>query len=298
MEENIELKTKIYTLLDELNIEYIKNDVEIINPHVLDIYIPSLNLAFAIDGNMTHSELQGKDKKYHIGKSKLCESKGIKLVHIYEDEIEHKFDIVVSRIKNLCYKSDIMLYARKCKIVELDYKTKHAFLARTHIQGDTNSAINIGLEYDGKLVSVMTFANERVIYRNANDRNFYELIRFANELNMNVVGSFSKMFKYFIEKYKPNQIKTFADIRWSGVNPEKTVYFKNGFNFDKITEPSYWYMDKTKYLERKHRFNFTKHNIITRHPELDTSKTEWVLMQELQYDRIWDCGTLKFFYVS
>ena len=32
-----------------------------------------------------------------------------------------------------------------------------------------------------------------------------ELIRFCNKINTNVIGSASKLFKYFIEKYKPEE---------------------------------------------------------------------------------------------
>jgi hypothetical protein len=33
-----------------------------------------------------------------------------------------------------------------------------------------------------------------------------------------------------------------------------------------------------------------KNKIKQRHPEVDLSKTEWQLEQELGYDRIWDAG--------
>jgi hypothetical protein len=49
-------------------------------------------------------------------------------------------------------------------------------------------------------------------------------------------------------------------------------------------------------LNRKHIYNFTKHSILAKHQELDKSKTEWELMKELGYNRIWDCGNLKFEY--
>jgi hypothetical protein len=33
-----------------------------------------------------------------------------------------------------------------------------------------------------------------------------------------------------------------------------------------------------------------KNKIKQRHPEVDLSKTEWQLEQELGYDRVWDAG--------
>jgi hypothetical protein len=29
------------------------------------------------------------------------------------------------------------------------------------------------------------------------------------------------------------------------------------------------------------------------HPYIDLEKTEWQILQELGYDRIWDCGKIK-----
>jgi hypothetical protein len=39
------------------------------------------------------------------------------------------------------------------------------------------------------------------------------------------------LLKYFINNINPHKIETFADIRWSGINPNNTVYHKNGFQY-------------------------------------------------------------------
>ena len=113
-------------------------------------------------------------------------------------------------------------------------------------------------------------------------------------LNYEVVGSFSKLLAFFVKKYKPKRIKTYADIRWSGEKYEETVYFKNGFKYVSKTVPNYWYFHKNNPLKRLHRFNFTKMSILKKNPQMNKDKTEWTLMQELGYNRIWDCGNLKF----
>lgn len=100
------------------------------------------------------------------------------------------------------------------------------------------------------------------------------------------------MLKHFIKKHSPFKIETYADIRWSGVNPENTVYNKNGFSFLHITPPNYWYIDKKNYLHRYHRYNFRKDVLIKE--GFSKEKTEWEIMKEKNYDRIWDCGSMKF----
>ena len=285
---------KICSLLDEYDIEYNINDRTIINPYELDIVIPSKRVCVEINGNFWHSELCGKDSKYHINKTILSNKNGYRLIHIFEDEIEYKFDIVKSRLLSILGVFNEKIYARKCEIKEVNKKEKRNFINNNHIQGDTNSSINLGLYYNNELVSVMTFSNERVIYKSTNNNNNYELIRFCSKLNTLVIGGFSKLLKYFIKNYKPSIIKTFADIRWSNIDHLLTVYEKNGFSFVKITKPNYWYIYKLNCLKRLHRYNFTKHSIMSKHKELDNTKTEWELMKELGYNRIWDCGNLKF----
>jgi len=45
-----------------------------------------LKLAFEFNGTYFHSYENTKDINYHLNKTKLCEEKNIKLVHIWEDE--------------------------------------------------------------------------------------------------------------------------------------------------------------------------------------------------------------------
>ena len=35
-------------------------------------------------------------------------------------------------------------------------------------------------------------------------------------------------------------------------------------------------------------------NYLKKHPELDSSLTEWELMKKLGFNRIWDCGNMRF----
>ena len=85
---------------------------------------------------------------------------------------------------------------------------------------------------------------------------------------------------------------TYADIRWSGINHEKTVYYKNNFTFLETTPPNYWYIDTKHFLVRYHRFSFRKDLLVKQ--GYDSNKTEWEIMKERKFDRIWDCGTMKF----
>ena len=282
----------ITDFLDDLGVIYEKNKRDIIQPYEIDIFIPGSNIGIEINGNFWHSEYGGgRTKEYHLSKTVKANGCGIKLIQILEDEILNKENIVKSRLKSLLNKNDNKIYARKCTISEISYNTKHLFLEDNHIDGDTISTYNYGLYYDDELVSVLTLCNRKI-----SGKQCMEITRFANKINTNVIGGFSKLFKYFLNTVKPEKVLTYADVRWSGINPNETVYNKCGFNFVGTTTPNYYYVERNNYLVRLNRLNYTKQKLVKR--GYDESKTETQIMFENNYDRIWDCGSMRFEYTS
>lgn len=77
--------------------EVLNNVRDIISPKELDIYIPNKNVAIECDGLYWHSN-EIKPNDYHFNKTLACEEKGIRLLHIFEDEWNFKKDICKSII--------------------------------------------------------------------------------------------------------------------------------------------------------------------------------------------------------
>lgn len=282
------ISAQIEEILKEANVSFYKNSRSIIKPLEIDFYLPDYKLGFEINGNYWHSEHM-KDKDYHLNKTKLCNKQGIKLIHIFEDEIRLKYDIVKSRILNLIGKTPNTIYARKCEIKEITFKEKKDFFEKNHIDGDSVSKYNIGLFLDDDLVCAASFGERKI-----SKKQQFELIRFANKINHNVVGGFSKIMKYFMNTYKPNELITYADVRWSGLNPQNTVYEKNGFKYVSTSKPNYFYLANNDFIHRLNRYSFMKHKLVK--DGADPNKTEKEIMKEKGFTRIWDCGTLKFKY--
>jgi hypothetical protein len=250
----------------------------------IDMYLPDLNLGFEFNGLFWHSEYN-LNSDYHIEKTELAEEHDIKLIHIYEDDWIYKQDIVKSRILNLINKSR-KIYARKCQIREIsDNKSIREFLEQNHLQGFIGSRIKIGLFYNEKLISLMTFGNLRNSMGQKASEGIYEMLRFCNKLNINVVGGASKLFKYFIKNYHPKEIISYADRSWSRGN----LYEKLGFKFEYKTQPNYYYIIGDK---RFHRFGFRKDKLIKE--GFDANKTEHEIMLERKIFRIYDSGSLKY----
>ncbi len=285
--------------LEQNQISFDENNRSLIHPYELDFYLKDFNLAIELNGNYFHAENAfGKDKNYHLNKTKLSLDKNIHLIHIFEDEWINKKNILKSKILNLCKKTPNKIFARKCEIKEVNYKEKLEFLNQNHLQGNDVSSYNIGLYYNNSLVSIMTFCKLRKALgftRNKNE-NILEISRFCSLLNHNVIGAFEKLLNYKIKSdLTINKIITYADCRFSGVCPEKTVYFKSGFEFIHHTKPNYFYVFKNNYLNRFHRFGFNKQNLLKKFPNnSDKNQTEWEIAQQNNMDRIWDCGSLKF----
>jgi len=275
---------EVKEFISSLKIIFEENNRTILDGKELDVYIPSHNLAIEYDGLYWHSE-QYLDKDYHLTKTELCEAKGIKLIHIFEDEWIYKQDIVKSRLMNLFGLSSNKIYARKCVIKEISSKESKEFLNTNHIQGGVNSKHNIGLYYNNELVSLMTFGNLRKSLGNKSNENTYELLRFCNKLNTNVIGGADKLLKYFIKTYNPKEIISYADRRWS----QGDLYDKLGFDFVHNSKPNYFYINKGK---REYRFKYRKDVLVKE--GFDKNKTEHEIMKERGFNRIYDCGNKKY----
>jgi hypothetical protein len=291
--KNSKLEESVRDFLNHNSIKHLDNDRKILNGKEIDLFLEKFNLGIEVNGNYYHSELSGnKDKKYHLEKTKIANKKNIKLVHIFEDEILYKKDIVISRLSNLIGINNNKIFARKCVIKEVSKNNSKKFLNDNHIQGDSIDKIRLGLYYNNELVSLITFGNLRKSMGYNTVKGNYELLRFCNKLNTSVIGSFSKLLKYFITTYQPKKILTYADVRWSGLDETKTVYLKNGFNYIGLTPPNYWYLKIGEYNNRYHRYNFRKDVLVKE--GFDPTLTEFEIMRLKGYDRIWDCGNMKF----
>ena len=277
----IEIRTFITSLIGNENVKF--NDRTILEGKELDIFIPSLNLAFEVDGVWWHCEVY-KDKNYHLNKTLKCQEKGIQLIHITDLSWNTKREVWKNFIRNKLKKNSVKIYARKCIINELSVHEKNSFLEENHLQGKDKSDIKLGLYYENELVSVITFKKSRY------NKNYdWELVRFASKGNINVVGGFSKLLNHFIKNHNPTSIITYAHRIYSNGD----LYKKNGFELLKINPPSYSYYDRSNAVIID-RMNATKKMLMKRFNENDDSKTEHQIANDNNLFQYWNCGTIAF----
>ena len=264
-----------------MGVQHLQSDYSTLNKKELDFLIQSSNLAIEFNGLYWHNELF-VSSDYHLKKTIECQEKNIELIHIFEDEWIFKKDIVKSIIKNRLKKTNNVIFARKCEIKKIDSKSSNEFLENNHIQGAVNSKVRLGLFYNNELVSLMTFSRGRIIM--GGKRNEWELNRFVNRIDTNVVGAAGKLFKHFIQNYTPQKVISYSDIRLFGGG----MYEKLGFIKKSQSVPNYWYVINNL---RYYRFNFRKSVLVKQ--GYDKNKTEREIMFDRKIYRIYDCGNIR-----
>ena len=261
------------------------NDRKVLDGKELDIYIPAMKIAFEFDGVFWHNE-NNKPNNYHLWKTEECIKKGVRLIHIFEDEWKRKKDVWKSMISNILGTTKYKIYARKCEIRKVNTKECTQFLEQNHLQSWCPSQIKLGLYYNNELVSLMTFGKSRHYAGIGNNETEYELLRFCNKLHTSVIGGASKLFSYFVNTYRPLSVVSYADRRWS----QGILYNKLGFTFDHYSKPNYFYVIGEN---RKNRFNFRKSILVKKYGcPLNMSEREFCKQQK--WYRIYDCGTMVY----
>ena len=275
--KNSKSELEILNFLKEKGLEC-RSDRHILNGREIDIFIPEKNIGIEYNGNKWHTEwFAKKDKNYHLFKMEECREKGVGLITIFEDEYELHKEIVLNKlthILNIGNEHTPKLYGRKCQIKE--------------IYSYVNSTLFLGAFYNENLVGVMSFTKQA-------DNN-WELTRFATDIKYNCCGVGGKLFNYFIKNYDFNEIKSFADRRWT-LDENNNIYTKLGFVFHSFTKPNYTYYNaNVNRYKRFHKFNFRKDKLVKKYSQLNPRMTETEMVKELGYDRIWDCGLIKYVY--
>ncbi len=281
--EELELYDFIKSIYSE---KIIRNDRDLLEGKELDFYFPDLKFAIEYNGIYWHSEISGKkDKKYHSNKLDLCSKKGINLLSIFDEEWRNKKEIIKNIIKyNLNKENFEVIYARNTKIEKLNSKEKNKFLEENHLQSKDRSKFSIGLYYNNILVNVMTFIESRF------DKSIeWEISRYCNKLNYIVVGGAQRLFKYFINNFSPNSVVSYCDRRFFKGN----IYNKLNFSFVGNTKNNYHYIKNGKMFNR---INFQKHKLKDLLYLYNEEMSEFENMKNNGYDRVWDCGNLKYIY--
>lgn len=283
-------------LEDDLKCKVETQNRQILDGKEIDIYLPDYKIGIEYNGSYWHS-YPLKDMNYHQNKSIQAAKAGVRLIHIFE--YEWKDPNIQNKLKD--YLKDIIqtnnktkIYARNTVVCEIDPSESYQFQDKYHLQGKAAASIHLGIYQDTDkdktdLLGVMTFGKPRF-----NSDYEYELVRMCFKPGVNVVGGAQKLFKHFLDLYKPRQILTYSDIaKFTG-----KVYKNLGMRLaeDSITAPNYVWVKMTDntFLSR---YQTTKQKLID--SGLGSSdQTEDDIMTQLDYVKVYDCGQLRYEYIE
>lgn len=246
----------------------------------IDIYLPDYKLGIEFNGLWWHSSKYRKSD-YHLNKTELSEKNNIKLLHIFEDEWIHKQDIVKATIKSKLKIYDKKIFSKNCIIKEVNMLDSISFLDTNNLFGSSNALINYGLYLKNELISIISLKEI--------SKNSFEIVRHCDKLNICVSGSLNKLIQEFIYIYKPKTLIKNVDRRYS----QGLSYKKIGFKCIKNTRPDFFYFThKKKNVNRKTLADIKE--LHSTYLSGNQDKSEEVIMEELGYYRIYDCGCKKY----
>lgn len=234
-------------------------------------------LAIEYNGLYWHSDEQ-RHPRHLLQKLELAESKGLRLIHVFENEWREHPEIVLSIIRGYMGLHH-RIGARSCQIIELDDALYGSFLERNHIQGYAPASVRLGLQHNDRIVAVLGMMHARF------QEEGWEIIRFCSILNTVVNGGFARLFRYFIKQHQPEHIVTYADRRYFSGG----VYEKVGFERVGTSQPNYFYFKRNE-TKLYSRIGFQKHKLKDRLERFDPTRSEAENMAANGWLRIWDCG--------
>jgi hypothetical protein len=281
----------IANYIESLGISVKRNDRTEINPKEIDIFCPENKIAVEYCGLYWHGNIYLKQKAMncHYDKMKECEAKGIRLITIFENEWLERPEVVKGYLRAILGRKVQIIGARKCEIKLIESSTARVFCERYHIQGKCTTGVNYGLFYGNEMIACAIY-NHLISPGNLTIGNDWNLARYCVKEGLSVPGGLSKIQKQFILENKPFKIISYSDNRWSIGKIYQTL------GFEKASESglSYQYFKTGTQGPLMHKSFGRKSAIKRRNPEIyNPNKTEWAMMQEAGYDRIWDCGKIK-----
>lgn len=255
----------------------------VIPPYEVDIYIPETELGIEYCGLYWHGERYRPDTHYHLTKFNLCREKGIRLIHVWENEWMTKKDIVKSRLSDLVGQGK-RIDARKCRIVRVGDKTQRIFLNTNHMQGYVPATLAIGLAHGKHLLSIMTFAHR------GSQKAEWKILRVCSRKGVRVINGTAKLFEDFQRRNPGASVVVHCDLRWE----TGQAYERLGFKLSRTSPPTPWYFNDQEHVYPSTKFQ--KHKLQGTLPSFNPSISTYQNMLANGYDRIWDCGNATYQY--
>jgi len=221
----------------------ISSDRTTISPLELDIIFPNHKLAVEFNGSRWHNE-DHVDSYYHKMKSDLCETKGYRLIHIFEyDWINPRKRRIILNNINTHLNINTQIKSDNCEIREVKFVNLREFLFENHLQGHSPFTKAYGLYHKNKLVQVISL---KVINKTLKT---WETKQICTLIGYTVIGGTHKLFeqcKIYLNSQNFKELTVSCD---RGTCDNK-IYNELGFIKFKDSEPNYVWQRNNKILPK------------------------------------------------
>lgn len=271
-------ESKITDLLDEFNIPYQTHCRNIIEPFELDIYLPDYKIAIEVGSMYWHGEQFGRTRMYHYNKWKNCKQQGITLFQYFDQDINEYWSLTRSKILRAIKIPVQVIGARLTEISHCSINEERDFLNKWHVKGFSNNRNTvIAAKYNNKIAGIMTIQHSN---------NIATIDRWATDVNYSWPGLFSRCLTKWIKISEfSGEIRTWCDNRLG----DGRVYNSSGFVEIDTSKPGYWYF-RNNGLENRVKYQKHKLSKLFQLTPEQLQLSEWEIMQQQGYDRIWDAG--------
>jgi len=242
------IQQMLYTLLDDLNIDYHKEGpLTKIGYYCFDCLIPTNNLLIECQGDYWHSlkvaQMRDKQKFTYITKY----FPQYKIAYFWEREF-YQDNRVISRLRSLLGlpQPHVDFDFKDVRVQKVE-ETKH-FLDLYHYLGPGRGGIKYGAFLGDNLIAVALFSKPlRQNILQQFDEKALECSRFCIHPSYQK-KNFASWFLSKTTQAIPNTIYSYADTTVGHIG---TIYKAAGWEHHHTVPPDYWYMDKDGYIMHK-----------------------------------------------
>lgn len=238
---------EVFEFIKSLGLECEQSDRKVLDGHEIDILIPSLNVGIECDGLRWHSS-EFRESNYHINKTKNAFKKGIRLIHIFEDEWLNYREVCEAMLKSILGKEINHIKIEDSFVEEISYDEMKKFMKENSFSFcDEKCSYCLGVKdkHNGDLLFVIGM--NYVFERNYTSNNFCSKLGYRIDEPLKMIADF--MFKQLVDSFS-----LFLDKRWYNGYDLKS----SNFSFNGSTEEKGYYVSGVKRIEITENLNLPK----------------------------------------